>query len=90
MDGHTINAIVLKVPGIRVWFMFICAEVKLTGTNRFIDVWDLTLYLTPEIWSHVRLKRSKKGGDEEAQNELFTSFRHQRYLDHKISSNIGE
>ncbi|KAG8294473.1 hypothetical protein J6590_102166, partial [Homalodisca vitripennis] len=40
--------------------------------------------LTPGIWRHVPLKRSKNVGDEEAQNELFTSFRYQRHLDYKI------
>ncbi|KAG8297292.1 hypothetical protein J6590_038899 [Homalodisca vitripennis] len=40
--------------------------------------------LIPGIWIHVCLKGSGQDGDEEAQNELFASFRHQRHLDYKI------
>ncbi|KAG8291056.1 hypothetical protein J6590_070308 [Homalodisca vitripennis] len=37
--------------------------VQRLGSNAFTGS-------TPEIWSHVRLKKSKNVGDEEAQNEL--------------------
>ncbi|KAG8321189.1 hypothetical protein J6590_051464 [Homalodisca vitripennis] len=33
---------------------------------------DAVSDLTPGIWSHVRLNRSKIFGDEETPNELFT------------------
>ncbi|KAG8321188.1 hypothetical protein J6590_051463 [Homalodisca vitripennis] len=45
---------------------------------------DAVTDLTPGILGHVRLKRSKKLGEEEAQNELSASFRHQSRLDYKI------
>ncbi|KAG8269758.1 hypothetical protein J6590_100562 [Homalodisca vitripennis] len=43
-------------------------------------VYDAASDFTPEIWSHVRLKRSKKVDDEEAKIVEFPSFRHQRHL----------
>ncbi|KAG8331431.1 hypothetical protein J6590_042200 [Homalodisca vitripennis] len=39
---------------------------------------------------HIRLKRSENVGYEEAQNELFASFRHHRHLYHKIKFNLDE
>ncbi|KAG8284067.1 hypothetical protein J6590_003758 [Homalodisca vitripennis] len=40
--------------------------------------------LTPGIWSHVRLERSKHVSDEEVLNELLISFRNQGHLVYNI------
>ncbi|KAG8335963.1 hypothetical protein J6590_055695 [Homalodisca vitripennis] len=48
---------------------------------------DAVTVLTPEIWSHVNLKTSKKVGDEEARIELVTSI--PLHLDYTIFCGLG-